>query len=887
MIKLKRTVRKIISLLLCFVLMSASAICCFAAISFPSGVTEQTALESAEKTDLLIKNMLADTQGKTLSELVMPTILSDETLSSILVSVYSSMEEQADSLRIIGVDTSVKSIANTLKDYPSVRTELLKASDWASVNLQEAEWGVKNKYDFANAAAAMLSPFNEILYMLLCGGNYKISFFTLRGDYGYKNAIIPMLSALGCSEITDDSTFVSKASDNANTMIYNIVLSVFSAVEKIFESPAVRLSQTAPNMAHFIKNGGLENSVNSLLNPLTLGMGNLTSLFSGSKMLSVLMVIQDSEKYTMDFGNNFSTIINDGISSSGFQIAELDLEKLASCGTLSGDTVVANVGESFTVLFTWLIDTLKLNKEQLMKTLSENSVDVSRMSSFIDSLFAKSTDEIFSFIVDLFTKEGGKDFEYNWQMPAFTPTTAAYTANLGADKFQRVLDGIDELLSEFIAESTDEKDVSSMLKKTIYSSNLVSQLAVGLYSQLADEDMGQIMSLLGLSFSPSEVARNLTGQQFSSVRNTLYHSASWVTIKPESLRWGFAEGDKDGFENAVIAVLRPFDDLLRMLLASDTIKIYGAVNIGGSNGYNTAVIPLLEAAGCPAESIMTYDEFKKSADGDGVVKNLMKPLLALVDKVIEKPVYTLTEILPNILFFVSNGSAMQCIENLITPVFDLLEEFSIKPEDIGFSLDEIKNTDIISSIEESVTKIKDVKLEKPDLKKLAGLGQAVSYQSKATYNGAPVTLTYINADRPGVMVTLVRYLVGIISNPENSSLLDGLMGGEGAGTFGEFSSGIGDQMASMSEDELIEWLYQLFFRERPIKEETTSDVNYSTAFKYVEKEEKNTRIIAPIIVIVIVAIVVLVIIFRKKIMDKIKNTKSNNLDYVLAEEGEM
>lgn len=880
-IKLKKTAFKIISLLLCFVLMFTSVICCFAAVSFPAGVTEQTAKESAEKTDLLIKNMLADTQGKTLSELVMPTILSDETLSSLLVSVYSIMGQQADSLETIGIDTSTKALANALSAYPSVKAELLKADEWEKVNLEKAKWGVQNKNDFATAISAMLSPFNDVLYMLLCGGTFNVRFFPLRGDYGYKNGVIPMLKALGCTEIVDDSVFLSEASENPNTMMYNIILSIFSMLEKILESPAVRLSQTMPNMAHFVKNGGLENSVDALLSPLTLGMGNLLDIFSGTTMLSVLLVIQDSEKYTMDFGENFTTILNDALSSSDFRIAELDLDKLASCGTLSGDTVIANIGEAYTVIFTWLIDTLKLNRDQMMETLSENGTDLGSMDSLIDSLFAKSTDEIFSFIVGLFTKTSGKDLEYQWQTPTFTPVAATYTANLGQDKFQRVLDGIDELLSEFIAESSNEKDVSSLLKKTIYSSNFVSQLATALYSQLSGEDMGQLMSLLGMSFSPSAIAGNLTGYQFSSARYTLYRSASWATIRPENLRWGFADGDKDGFEKAIVAVLRPFEDLLRMLLTSDTIEIYGAINLGGSNGYNTAIIPLLEAIGCPAESIMTYDEFKASAGGDGVLENLMKPLLALVDKVIEKPVYTLTEILPNILFFVSNGSAMQCIENLITPIFDLLDEFSIKPEDLGFSLDEIKNTDILASLEDGiVTQIEDIKLESFDLKVLASLGQAVSFQSKATYNGAPVTMTYIKADQTGVLAALIRYLVGIISNPENGSLLDGMMGGEGAGTFGDFSSGIGEQMAAMSEDELIEWLYQLFFRERPIKEEPTTDSSYSTAFKYVPKKESKAKVVAPVLVLILVAIAVILIIFRKRIKLKTENAQTYKTDKI-------
>ena len=861
---------------------------CLAAVSYPDGVTQQTAQESAQKTDLLIKNMLFDTQKKTLSQLVMPTVFSDETLSQVLLSVYGSDGEMVTSLERLGIDASTGNVAKGLESYPEVYQRLIAASSWESVNLDGAKWEVQDKYGFANALAAMLMPFNDVLYMMLCGSTYRANLITLHGDYGYQNGIVPMLKALGCTEITQNEKFLADASQNRNTMIYNIVLSVFSAVEKILEQPAVRLSQIMPNLAHYIKNGGLESSVNSLMSPLTLGIEKYVSFFSGAKMLSVLMFIQDSQKFTTNFSDNITIILNDAISSTDFELAEIDLDKLASCGTLSGDTVEANIGEAYTVIFTWLIDTLKLNKDKVMTMLSEGETDLGEIKGIAEKLFAKSTDEIFAFIVGLFTAKEGRDIEYQWQTPGFTATQVTYTQNLGQEKFQRVLDGIDDLISQFIAESSDDKNVSELLERTIYSSNVVSQLAVGLYGALSGKEMGEMTAMLGFALSPSAVANEMPEKQFSYARRTLYRNAKWENIKPERLYWGFRDGDKKGFENALTAVLRPFEDLLRMLLVSDTLEIYGSINIGGSNGYNTAVIPLLEALGCPSDSIMSYDEFKKAADGDGVVKNLLKPVLALADKITQKPVFTVTEIVPNIVFFASNGSLMQCISNLASPLFGLLDEFSIKAEDLGINLDEIKNTDILAKASEMVTQIEDIKLEKPDLKKLGTIGQAQTYQSKATYNGAPVSLTYVKADQTGVLITALRFIANIISNPENSSLMDSFMGGsEGGGTFGEFSSGIGDQMSQMSTDELIEWLYKLFFRERAVKEEKEIDINYSTAFKYVEQKESNSKQIASAVIIILVLAAAVFIIFRKRIIDYFTLLRQKKATQIIAEEKEM
>ena len=196
--------------------------------------------------------------------------------------------------------------------------------------------------------------------------------------------------------------------------------------------------------------------------------------------------------------------------------------------------------------------------------------------------------------------------------------------------------------------------------------------------------------------------------------------------------------------------------------------------------------------------------------------------------------------------------------------------------------------DILAKASEMVTQIEDIKLEKPDLKKLGTIGQAQTYQSKATYNGAPVSLTYVKADQTGVLITALRFIANIISNPENSSLMDSFMGGsEGGGTFGEFSSGIGDQMSQMSTDELIEWLYKLFFRERAVKEEKEIDINYSTAFKYVEQKESNSKQIASAVIIILVLAAAVFIIFRKRIIDYFTLLRQKKATQIIAEEKEM
>ena len=76
----------------------------------------------------------------------------------------------------------------------------------------------------------------------------------------------------------------------------------------------------------------------------------------------------------------------------------------------------------------------------------------------------------------------------------------------------------------------------------------------------------------------------------------------------------------------------------------------------GTNGYENAVIPLLEAFLC--DDVVTYDEYISDYEDakDNLIIDVLNPIVGLVNKVLEAPGSTLTAILPNLAYFIdSNG----------------------------------------------------------------------------------------------------------------------------------------------------------------------------------------------------------------------------------------
>lgn len=814
--------RKVISFLTVILLVVLTAVPGALAVTYPEGVTKEQVSATIGKTDTIIETLAATTEEGSLKNMILPQIYTDEVLSSLTAGIYTAIEENAESLSSLGLNVSTKGVAAHLGAYPEVKEKLGSFDKWSEVNLENTSWGVNDKDGFIKAAASVLAPFNDLLYTLLCGGRYSLNpIIGFEGAKGYETAIIPTLKSLGCESITDSGVFYADAQENKNSMLENIIGDIFKLVERVLDAPCDVLTDILPGIAYFLEEGGLDQAVATLIEPLKLQLFSISTFI---KVETILSFIQDSESYTQNFTLNF----NDILSSTGLKVAEIDLKELAACGVASeSGVVVSDKAATFTVLLRWIIDTAKLNKDFLKENLGEDSAE---MGKIVDNLMAKDTDGIIELLVRLLNDDKGEYNDYKWTFSAFEPASVTYTANLSKEKFQRVVEGIDELLDQVIAEGGQYKSVKEALAPEIYSNKLVSTLVCEVYGMLSGEELQAIGAIAGLDVTPAALAQELTEKRFSNTRDVLSRASSWNKVNVNTLTWGFKNGDKDGFIKAVCAALRPMEDIIAMLLCQGNIELLGCIDIYGSNGYNTAVIPLLEALGCDSDSILTYDEYKKASGKGKGIEVIAESLVSLIEKILDRPIYTVTAILPNLLYFINSGGLETCIENLLYPFTSLLKEFGM--EDM---LDMSGNFDI--NIEEILgDMLKDnefgIDLKDFDINKYAKMGKAVTVKSKRTVGSEFADVTYIEADQTAMMVSIMRYIAEMMKDPE-LDLLGTLMGTAGDNEMvAGFVGGIGEDLNNMSVDETVEWMYKLLFRERPIVEETEQEEEYMPTIIY-------------------------------------------------------
>ncbi len=842
------------------------------ALSYPAGVTPEQAQGAMEKTDTVLNAVLNAAEGKGLSALMLPVLLSDETLSSLAKMMYSMGEENAETFSTIGLAMAPADVAKNLGNYPDVQARMMAAPSWGALDLTGAKWGVSTTAEFTDAAVALMLPMNELLYTILCGGSYSLNpLVGIQGSKGYEKAVVQIFKRFGMQSYTDPATFYAQAAADKTMIIRNLIKDIVAYLEVICAAPASMLSKNLPGIAHFIENGGLDNAVANLVEPLKIKILGITTPV---KIGSVMESAEEGEG-GMSFDINLD--LGSFTATGTLVTAPFDMQEIASFAIEDIDTYIVNTSDSFIYIFRWMLETVRLNMGTLPQMLSglTPEMDATKISQLLTGLFSKSTDEIICVYIGLLTAQSGKVNPYVWSFNGINPITISYTPNLGAEKYQRVLDGIDQLISDFVKEGGEAENLRAAIAPEIYSNSLVTKLVSGIYSVFSDEQMKTFLSLAGLNVTPEALASRLGEDAYSSARSSLRSVADFSALAEADVNWGFKNGDRDGFIRAVSACFRPLEDMLRMVLCGDSLNVLGGIPFYGSDGYNTAVIPLLEAVGCSFDEIRTFDEFRAQVQQTDVMLPIVQSLVSLVERFIDYPVYTLTGILPNLMYFINNGGIEICLKNLLYPVVSIMDTLGLSGQFDFASFVQIDTDKIIGELMGEL----DLGITLPalDLQQFGSMGTLVTAQTKRTQLMQPMTIQYLQADRTGVLITLLRYMVEIMKTPGNEGIIDSFMSSSNGDSelFATYSQDIGTELAAMSVDETVEWLYKIFFRERATVEENELE-DYTPTIIYKEKTKIEWGTVLGVTAAVIAVGAVVAFINRKKLIELLEKLKETD-----------
>lgn len=455
----------------------------------------------------------------------------------------------------------------------------------------------------------------------------------------------------------------------------------------------------------------------------------------------------------------------------------------------------------------------------------------------------------------------------------------AADADNAVDQLDNLVSGIFPLLSSLGV--MDVSGLSGLISDNLYTNNMVTTIAKGLYGAM-EGDVASYLSIVGVDTSTKGVAKLLNdssyGKTYSAAAKTLNGVSSWSKVS--SLNWRFQDGDQDGFIEALSAALRPLNDLLALLLVEGNIDLSGLVNsvdvntgafklqdgklvitvsgkdvdsedstitidlggvlkqlqIYGGNGYDSAIIPLLEALGCTG--VKTYSHYVSDYNKakDNLLINVLNPIFSLVDKIAEKPFDTLTGMLPNLAYFLENGGLGQFVNNLLSPVTKLISDLDAKGInideiiemiagkdlntlvkdalgiDLGLSLTNLGNLNIHSQLIPLVNSLLkssgiNLQLSNIDWKYLASLGELKTYTSASDHYGTPKRVA---AYKGQVLITVLRYLLDNVLAKNNFAMITGLVNGiDMDAMIKNILASVFNTLSTATSDEIIRALFEL------------------------------------------------------------------------------
>lgn len=593
--------------------------------------------------------------------------------------------------------------------------------------------------------------------------------------------------------------------------------------------------------------------------------------------------------------------VNSQLANFGFELPTTLFKDIANC---------KNAEAVLKYLIHLVVDVLQIRQIiDLLKVVIDNpSISqvldmISRLTkkdllNIIHAVIAKTTDPTTAYWTFLqYVQEKTTGFYYPAGVTAQDASDAVGDLDTMVTSVIGLLAGLD------VVKQDNLKDLVSSL---IFTNANLTKLASALYGAI--DPYKDYLGYAGIDVSKKGVAKLLTdgsyGKTYSSAAKAIKNAKSWKKLG--NINWGFTDGSakaQQGFVNGLAAILRPLDGVLSLLLAGDDlavgqiltdlvknlnfgsskdtvqlkngklrIRIKGSdkysktsvleinlykviedvksLSIYGGNGYESAIVPLLEALECP--NVKTYKQYKADIkkSTDSVLTDVLNPIVGFLNKVLDAPFDTLTAVLPNVAYYIDNNGLAQLVNNLLSPVTSLLPvlkkngvdvEVIIKAlagkslndlvkdalgVNIHLNLNNLNKCEIQNAIVPLVNKLLkskkiNIQLPKIDWGALASHGTVSTVKSAAKNSEGYYNRKHVTANQGETLIAVLRYVANLLT--KNISGLKSILGGiDAIKDYKSIINAVLDQIGTSSADQIIRALFYLL-QENP----TNAFWNYS------------------------------------------------------------
>ena len=689
---------------------------------------------------------------------VLQMVMKDETmtLSKFLAEKLDLFSDEFGA-KIVGMITDALAGLDDILSDDVLNTvgALLGAEDLASLKTATFNAGITDDMTseekiaaFSAEFARILSPANRVLEWLLFGGTYR--FFThledgepatlvINGGEGYKYGLAPILYALGVdTNIT--LTYDENGKLDFNKAFTDILIKVFTRVDELLyqNRTAEEVLSLLPELIYFINANGLGASAQNLLAPVD------SLLKAAGKAIGRELSLGSLLKIDLDH-LDFSFIFKLVQEKTGLVLSDEEGEPIGDYLTkfYFGKLVY---GESYGGLVNFkMVYSDTEEKHDMLTILLELVLDVATYegnAAFIQNLIDPNDPDNAAMIFEmvkafLYNPNYVKKVKmrpYNWIWTQYDINGGGAEAgkiltplNVNGSGGTSLLDGamygplykreMGEYMTRYLTllintyitllgidngnggtyRSLDEI-INGLLGNSIYKRSLLEKIAdaisgaiSGLKDKVGDELFDKVVEILSSSLQVD--------------LNALINASV-----PED----FEEGDQQSFIHAISEMLSPAAPILRWLLTGQDIALFSNregfdyVVIRGADGYQNAIVPILEAllGGNPETNtyVLTQEAFEAATnrpDTEGMtaeealaanraadtamLENILNPILNRVNEILADPLTEIFSELPAVIYFVNSQGLDSAFKNLLNPIYEVLTIIEPALKDVNIS----------------------------------------------------------------------------------------------------------------------------------------------------------------------------------------------------------
>ena len=637
-------------------------------------------------------------------------LLSDKTLTALagllakldlneLLNKDKTEEEKAEALDVNALVNSYLGLdlAAIAAQYAPIAAELETNPEYVY------NFGVDSKEKtFAAALTEMLAPLSVVLDFILEGGNITITIggetVTLLGAEGYNNAIIPLLEALGC-----DAKALSDGED-ALTATVNALVAKIEALttneEGKNDGAIYGIIDMLPGLLYFISSGALSTTILNLLQPVFVIIDTIKPVYDldlnaiinniealKSKGIEIDIMNLDTA-FVMNLVSGLTGLDLSTLANVIYDICNVTGKTYTSASTLQTNWKKGVYNENFTqadmltVLLSFVLEwaTVEDNAKALDEMLKTDGIIAAIGNVFADVKISYNTPNWYYWLE---TEEEFNDYlAGNTELPN-TLVALTYPNDWSEESAQYIADNLSSLVDMVISlieiDGTKYDSVKALVESLIggyISADTVNMLLDMLKDVLANVDdallsVGYILDvdLVGL--------KNYTCEKEITTVRELTAELAYVL---------------DTYAKGLVDLLF-FGDDFRIAKKSDNSD---TIVINGGLGYEKGLALILEALDCDVPDAE-----------DATVYTVLDALGARVEAILESPVNEVIDMLPNLVYFLNANGASVAIDNLLQPVYALLEKInSLKlfneldlADLLGFDLKYLSLADILALVE--------------------------------------------------------------------------------------------------------------------------------------------------------------------------------------------